>query len=52
MEDLDFLKTFVHIELELRYPKYYDYLRTNFESQIYDTSILVYVRPNSTDDEE
>ena len=46
------LKAFVHVEVELRYPKYYDYLRSNFESQIYNNSVLLYVRPNSTSSEE
>jgi hypothetical protein len=48
-EGLDELNSFIHIEVELRSPRYYDHLRSNFDSQTYSTSTLLFVRPNDTD---
>jgi hypothetical protein len=52
VEDLDELNAFVHVELELRYPRYYDHLKSNFDSQTYNTSTLLYIRSNDTEPEE
>lgn len=46
------LNKYIHMELELRYPHYYDYLKSSFDSQTYNTSTLLYVRSNSTTPEE
>lgn len=52
VEVLDTLNAFVHVEVVLRRPRYYNHLRSNFDSQTYATSTLLYVRPNDTDAEE
>jgi hypothetical protein len=50
--DQETLNQFIHMELELRYPHYYDYLKSSFDSQTYNSSTLLYVRSNTTEPEE
>lgn len=52
VEDLDELNAFIHLEVTLRYPRYYNFLKSNFDSGTYNTSTLLYIRSNDTDEEE
>jgi hypothetical protein len=42
----------LQIEVTYRFPHQYNSLKSNFDSQIYNNSILIYVRPNSVSDDE